>query len=188
MVMSDPDYRKRLAVLEERLADPNSNINVDGLLDGLTALVADLDFPAIKRIKNVEHFLERYGQQVELINNSRMKETDFDVVKVIGRGAFGEVQLVRHKTTRAVFAMKLLSKYEMLVTNRLRPPAISSRLCIGNLGWLMFSKPTLRSTGTPLTWIRAPPPAPWPEEGPQSLRSPCGWGVNKTNQPQKHFA
>ncbi|RUS78321.1 hypothetical protein EGW08_013925, partial [Elysia chlorotica] len=114
MVMSDPDYRKRLAVLEKRLADPNSNINVDGLLDGITALVADLDFPAIKRIKNVEHFLERYGGQVELINNARMKETDFDVVKVIGRGAFGEVQLVRHKTTRAVFAMKLLSKYEMI--------------------------------------------------------------------------
>jgi Rho-associated protein kinase 1 len=43
-----------------------------------------------------------------------MKATDFNVIKVIGRGAFGEVQLVRHKFTRKVFAMKLLSKYEMV--------------------------------------------------------------------------
>jgi Rho-associated protein kinase 1 len=45
-----------------------------------------------------------------------MKATDFNVIKVIGRGAFGEVQLVRHKSTRKVFAMKLLSKYEMVRT------------------------------------------------------------------------
>ncbi|XP_059146890.1 rho-associated protein kinase 1-like isoform X3 [Physella acuta] len=114
MVMSDPDYRKRLATLEEKMFNANSAINIDGLLDGITALVADLDFPAIKRIKNVEHFLERYGESVDLIKNSRMKASDFEVVKVIGRGAFGEVQLVRHRTTRSVFAMKLLSKYEMI--------------------------------------------------------------------------
>nr|KAI8754220.1 rho-associated protein kinase 2-like [Biomphalaria glabrata] len=114
MVMSDPDYRKRLAALEERLYNSNSAINVDGLLDGITALVSDLDHPAIKRMKNVEHFLHRYGDHVELIKNARMKPSDFEIVKVIGRGAFGEVQLVRHKSTRSVFAMKLLSKYEMI--------------------------------------------------------------------------
>lgn len=44
----------------------------------------------------------------------RMKASDFDLIKVIGRGAFGEVQLVRHKSTRNVYAMKLLSKVEMI--------------------------------------------------------------------------
>uniref|UniRef100_A0A8C7TEV5 non-specific serine/threonine protein kinase n=1 Tax=Oncorhynchus mykiss TaxID=8022 RepID=A0A8C7TEV5_ONCMY len=43
-----------------------------------------------------------------------MKAEDYEVVKVIGRGAFGEVQLVRHKATRKVYAMKLLSKFEMI--------------------------------------------------------------------------
>ncbi|XP_051553980.1 rho-associated protein kinase 1-like isoform X2 [Myxocyprinus asiaticus] len=43
-----------------------------------------------------------------------MKAVDYEVVKVIGRGAFGEVQLVRHKATRKVYAMKLLSKFEMI--------------------------------------------------------------------------
>lgn len=36
------------------------------------------------------------------------------VIKVIGRGAFGQVQLVRHKSTKKVYAMKLLSKFEMV--------------------------------------------------------------------------
>lgn len=43
-----------------------------------------------------------------------MKAADFDLIKVIGRGAFGEVQLVRYKSTRHVYAMKLLSKVEMI--------------------------------------------------------------------------
>ncbi len=44
----------------------------------------------------------------------RIKPEDFRMLKVIGRGAFGEVQLVRHKSTKKVYAMKLLSKYEMV--------------------------------------------------------------------------
>lgn len=43
-----------------------------------------------------------------------MKAADFDLIKVIGRGAFGEVQLVRHKSTHHLYAMKLLSKVEMI--------------------------------------------------------------------------
>lgn len=43
-----------------------------------------------------------------------MKLDDFNLIKVIGRGAFGEVQLVRHKSTNKVYAMKLLSKFEMI--------------------------------------------------------------------------
>lgn len=43
-----------------------------------------------------------------------MNPEDFNEIKVLGRGAFGEVQLVRHKSTRALFAMKRLSKYEMI--------------------------------------------------------------------------
>jgi len=48
------------------------------------------------------------------ISHLRVKQEDFSVIKVIGRGAFGQVQLVRHKSTRKVYAMKLLSKFEMV--------------------------------------------------------------------------
>ena len=48
------------------------------------------------------------------IQDARLKYSDFEVVKVIGRGAFGEVQVVRFKKTGQIFAMKKLSKWDML--------------------------------------------------------------------------
>lgn len=36
------------------------------------------------------------------------------MIKVIGKGAFGEVQLVRHKNSSQVYAMKLLEKSVMV--------------------------------------------------------------------------
>lgn len=55
----------------------------------------------------------------------RMRTDDFTLIKVIGRGAFGEVQLVRHKSTQKVYAMKLLSKFEMVSTARIIHTIIS---------------------------------------------------------------
>lgn len=43
-----------------------------------------------------------------------MKTDDYEYIKVIGRGAFGKVQLVRHKHTRQVYAMKRLSKADLI--------------------------------------------------------------------------
>uniref|UniRef100_A0A670Z7N1 non-specific serine/threonine protein kinase n=1 Tax=Pseudonaja textilis TaxID=8673 RepID=A0A670Z7N1_PSETE len=82
--------------------------------DGLKSLVLDLDYPALRKNKNIDNFLNRYEKIVQKMRDLQMKVEDYDVVKVIGRGAFGEVQLVRHKTTQKVYAMKLLSKFEML--------------------------------------------------------------------------
>lgn len=48
------------------------------------------------------------------INQLRMNVDDFDFIKLIGAGAFGEVQLVRHKSSSQVYAMKRLSKFEMM--------------------------------------------------------------------------
>uniref|UniRef100_A0A8C5QQ47 Rho-associated protein kinase 2 n=1 Tax=Leptobrachium leishanense TaxID=445787 RepID=A0A8C5QQ47_9ANUR len=84
------------------------------LQDGLNSLVLDLDFPALRKNKNIDNFLNRYAKIVGEVRRLQMKAEDYDVVKVIGRGAFGEVQLVRHKTTQKVYAMKLLSKFEMI--------------------------------------------------------------------------
>ncbi|XP_038988535.1 serine/threonine-protein kinase tricornered-like [Phoenix dactylifera] len=66
-------------------------------------------------------------EQNNLIKNLERKETeymrlqrykvgvdDFELLTIIGRGAFGEVRLCREKTTRQVYAMKILKKSEML--------------------------------------------------------------------------
>uniref|UniRef100_A0A8B9JKT0 Rho-associated protein kinase 2 n=1 Tax=Astyanax mexicanus TaxID=7994 RepID=A0A8B9JKT0_ASTMX len=82
--------------------------------DAVNALVLDLDFPALRKNKNIETFLNRYEKVMNHIRELQMKPEDFDRVKVIGRGAFGEVQLVRHRASQKVYAMKLLSKFEMI--------------------------------------------------------------------------
>ncbi|XP_015271898.1 PREDICTED: rho-associated protein kinase 2 [Gekko japonicus] len=113
----DPDegfVMGRQRKLESMIRDPRSPVNVESLLDGLNSLVLDLDYPALRKNKNIDNFLNRFEKIVEKIRALQMKAEDYDVVKVIGRGAFGEVQLVRHKTTQKVYAMKLLSKFEMI--------------------------------------------------------------------------
>uniref|UniRef100_A0A3Q3KE22 Rho-associated protein kinase 1 n=1 Tax=Monopterus albus TaxID=43700 RepID=A0A3Q3KE22_MONAL len=104
----------RFEKIDAMLKDPKSEINTDCLLDGLDALVYDLDFPALRKNKSIDNFLNRYTETISKIRDLRMKAEDYEVVKVIGRGAFGEVQLVRHKATSKVYAMKLLSKFEMI--------------------------------------------------------------------------
>lgn len=66
---------------------------------------------------------EKYGSQ-KLIKEgvptwsdllkSRISLSDFDILKVIGRGAFGEVMLVRKKDSKEVLALKKLIKKEMM--------------------------------------------------------------------------
>ncbi len=48
------------------------------------------------------------------IRDKRVNFDDFETIKIIGRGAFGTVDLVRRKATGQVYAMKTLSKFEMV--------------------------------------------------------------------------
>lgn len=48
------------------------------------------------------------------VKSLRLTRDDFEIIKVIGRGAFGEVCVVKFKGSEKVFAMKILNKWEML--------------------------------------------------------------------------
>uniref|UniRef100_A0A1A8GU87 Rho-associated protein kinase n=1 Tax=Nothobranchius korthausae TaxID=1143690 RepID=A0A1A8GU87_9TELE len=104
----------RLKKLEDMIRDPRSAVNLESLLDSINALVLDLDYPALRKNKNIETFLNRYENVIGELRDLQMKSEDFEKVKIIGRGAFGEVQLVRHKASQKVYALKLLSKFEMI--------------------------------------------------------------------------
>uniref|UniRef100_A0A673GG07 non-specific serine/threonine protein kinase n=1 Tax=Sinocyclocheilus rhinocerous TaxID=307959 RepID=A0A673GG07_9TELE len=84
------------------------------LQDSVTALALDLNHPALRKNKNIDSFLNRYEKDVSRLRELQVKLDDFDRVKLIGRGAFGAVQLVRHKASQQVYAMKQLSKFEMV--------------------------------------------------------------------------
>ncbi|XP_078069256.1 rho-associated protein kinase 2 isoform X4 [Mustelus asterias] len=90
----EDNLKTRLKKLEIMIRDPKSPVNAECLLDGLNALVQDLDFPALRKNKNIENFLNRYDKVMGKVREMQMKAEDYEVVKVIGRGAFGEVQLL----------------------------------------------------------------------------------------------
>ena len=48
------------------------------------------------------------------LRRSRLGKKDFKCLKIIGRGAFGEVALVQKLDTGHVYAMKILRKVDML--------------------------------------------------------------------------
>lgn len=100
--------------IEEKILDKTGELTIDCLLDCIQALVTDCNHPALKRLKNIDLFLQRYEKLSSFIIDNRLKPSDFNVIKTIGRGAFGKVDLVRHKTSKQVYAMKLLSKSEMI--------------------------------------------------------------------------
>ncbi|GFN91509.1 hypothetical protein PoB_001801500 [Plakobranchus ocellatus] len=53
------------------------------------------------------------------------------------------------------------------------------------VGGTVASESALRSAGTLLSRVRSPPPAPWPDGEPESLRSPCcGLAIYKTSTKQ----
>ncbi|KAJ3606740.1 hypothetical protein NHX12_026259 [Muraenolepis orangiensis] len=104
----------RLKKLETMMRDPKSLLNLETMLDSMNALARDLDYPALRKNKNIDAFLNRYEKAVGQLRELQVKLEDFDRVKLIGRGAYGEVQLVRHKASEKVYAMKQLSKFEMI--------------------------------------------------------------------------
>lgn len=52
------------------------------------------------------------------LKRTRLGLSDFNKLKVIGRGAFGEVRLVQKKDTGNVYAMKVLNKKKMIEKNQ----------------------------------------------------------------------
>ena len=88
--------------------------SVETLLDILIVLYDECSTSSLKREKNVAGFVESAKAVVDKIKQLRLHRDDFETLKIIGRGAFGEVAVVRLKDTGQVFAMKILNKWEML--------------------------------------------------------------------------
>ncbi|XP_077253332.1 uncharacterized protein LOC143892523 isoform X2 [Tasmannia lanceolata] len=87
------DRKERRWILERKLADAEvSEEEQNGLLK----------------------YLEKKETEYMRLQRHKMGVDDFELLTIIGRGAFGEVRLCREKSTGHVFAMKKLKKSEML--------------------------------------------------------------------------
>lgn len=90
------------------------SMSVEALLDCLLVLYDECCNSSLRREKTVSDFIELVKPIVQLIKHLGLMRDDFEVLKVIGRGAFGEVCVVRMTSTNQIFAMKILNKWEML--------------------------------------------------------------------------
>ncbi|XP_044979939.1 serine/threonine-protein kinase tricornered-like [Hordeum vulgare subsp. vulgare] len=73
----------------------------------------DAEVPAEEQNNILKH-LEKKETEYMRLQRHKMGVEDFELLTIIGRGAFGEVRLCREKTSRSVYAMKKLKKSEML--------------------------------------------------------------------------
>ncbi|WOL08092.1 serine/threonine-protein kinase tricorner isoform X1 [Canna indica] len=63
---------------------------------------------------NILKYLEKKETEYMRLQRHRMGVDDFELLTMIGKGAFGEVRVCREKSTGNVYAMKKLKKSEML--------------------------------------------------------------------------
>ncbi|CAD8076208.1 unnamed protein product [Paramecium sonneborni] len=78
--------------------------------------------------------IEESGEQVFIDDNrdAIVKLTDFQFEKVLGRGSFGKVMLVTHRSTNKLFAMKILRK-EMIEKRNQRLHMQNERTILENV-------------------------------------------------------
>ncbi|CAH0718425.1 unnamed protein product, partial [Brenthis ino] len=130
---------KRLKQIEtmfvsRRLQGPRTQgLSVETLLDMLLVLYDECCNSSLRREKAVADFIQYVKPVAAALKRLRLSRDDFELVKVIGRGAFGEVCVVRASfmqqgtegvnttagtisttTGDRVYAMKILNKWEML--------------------------------------------------------------------------
>eukprot|EP00069_Balaena_mysticetus_P020642 bmy_12997T0 len=77
-----------------------------------TSPYTHLDKSLKKKLRRSQH--ARKETEFLRLKRTRLGLDDFESLKVIGRGAFGEVRLVQKKDTGHIYAMKILRKSDML--------------------------------------------------------------------------
>eukprot|EP01083_Nonionella_stella_P063865 165976_1 len=75
---------------------------------------------ALDDAKKNEMMNDYYRAEKKLLRDTRKKLglSDFKLIKVIGKGAFGEVRVVRHVENGIVYAMKTMRKKDMIAKNQ----------------------------------------------------------------------
>lgn len=96
----------------ERARDRNSRAKE------LDAILKDPSIPDIQKQKEINTLAQKEARFLRFI---RTKETpqNFSTIKVIGKGAFGEVKLVQRKSDGKIYALKSLIKSEMFKKDQL---------------------------------------------------------------------
>ncbi|KAH0790390.1 AGC family protein kinase [Histomonas meleagridis] len=72
-----------------------------------------------KEKKNLESEFARGESNIKRIRRRNLRVTQFEKIKLIGRGAFGDVYVVRDKEDKEIYAMKILRKNELIAKGQI---------------------------------------------------------------------
>ncbi|KAL3316658.1 Serine/threonine-protein kinase MRCK beta [Cichlidogyrus casuarinus] len=89
-------------------------VNLEYLLDTFLCLYYECKLPQHRNERNCSKFINSAKKSVANIENCRLSRIEFDTVRVVGSGAYGEVSAVRWKHDKNIYALKSLHKYDML--------------------------------------------------------------------------
>ncbi|XP_030400432.1 myotonin-protein kinase isoform X2 [Gopherus evgoodei] len=98
----------------EALALDRSFLGLDTLLDLLLCVSHELGASPLAHEKYIAEFLRWAEPVTARLKELQLQRDDFEILKVIGRGAFSEVAVVKMKRTSQVYAMKIMNKWDML--------------------------------------------------------------------------
>ncbi|XP_043854238.1 myotonin-protein kinase isoform X9 [Dromiciops gliroides] len=104
---------QRLRRLQE-LVVGGGCVGLEPLLDLLLCVYQELSASALAQDKYVVEFLQWAEPVVARLKEIQLRRDDFEILKVIGRGAFSEVAVVKMRRTGQVFAMKIMNKWDIL--------------------------------------------------------------------------
>uniref|UniRef100_A0A8C2X8E9 Citron Rho-interacting kinase n=1 Tax=Cyclopterus lumpus TaxID=8103 RepID=A0A8C2X8E9_CYCLU len=80
------------------------------LLEALLLLYEECISPELMKIHHVAHFVKKFSEVVSELRAMQPGPQDFELRAVVGRGRFGQVQVVREKATGDVCALKVMDK------------------------------------------------------------------------------
>jgi serine/threonine-protein kinase MRCK len=88
-------------------------LSLESLLDALLCLYDECSSSTLRKEKAIAEFVDYARPIVSRVKALRLSKEDFEVLKVIGKGSFGEVAVVRLVNTNRIYAMKILNKWEV---------------------------------------------------------------------------
>ncbi|KAH7414232.1 serine/threonine-protein kinase ppk14 [Phaeosphaeria sp. MPI-PUGE-AT-0046c] len=100
-----------LSMVETLPADANNH---------LMPLEAGKSIPSPGQIRQSVAFRRTYSSNSIKVRNVEVGPGSFDKIKLIGKGDVGKVYLVREKKSSRLYAMKVLSKKEMIKRNKIK--------------------------------------------------------------------
>ncbi|XP_029475211.1 LOW QUALITY PROTEIN: myotonin-protein kinase [Rhinatrema bivittatum] len=103
----------RLKRLEELVQD-RGFLGLEALLDLFLCVYHELSTSPLAQEKYIAEFLQWAEPVTHRLKEIQLQREDFEILKVIGRGAFSEVAVVRMKRSSQVYAMKIMNKWDML--------------------------------------------------------------------------